>query len=1369
MRTRTVLVALLVALGSTLPATQESHAQFNPEGRRKPRPRPQARPAPRAPTPKPPPAATNEPDEAAAQPDAARGPSNDALIARYAAIVMNQPGAQFPLQRLAQLYRERDGNLDQLVKDFETRAAQTGPSQWNALVALGGIYKQDGRTSDAIATYEKAIAQQPGNPAALTALAHLYQEKGQLEQARQRFDQAVAKLTGADREQTLRTLMQLSLDLAKYDEAKRHHQELVRLAQGSFFVRAELGRELLLRNEHERAVQEYEQVVKAAAGDNRVLAPALRDLGKAYAALGKRPEALKHLRRALNIAGAQAGVRTEIYEIIVDVYRKDEKLGELVAELEKQQANDFERLRLLGSLYEETGRMKLALTTYKQALAKNPNDVSTRVKVVQLLQIQGELDAAIKEYEALIRAAPRNPDFVFQLAEALIQQGDRARALAQLKRLEARSHDDEEILAALADFYERVEEGERALALLKRLTEVGSRDPRHVVELGDRYWQQGQKDKARQTWLRIKALVPDRARALFTLGEVYLEHEMPAEGLEALREAVRLKPKMMRYRKAYALALERTGASAGDRADRFRQYDEARAIWEKVLQESGDDPQLAREARQHIVTLWGLAGQLEQRERPLAVRLNGNPPDLEAGRLLAEVQFRLRQYVRAEKTLREIVKHAPGDTTSLLRLEQVLVQERKLEAAIEVLQRLTRAEPKRAREYYQRMAKYAAELYKDDRAVEYAARAVELSPDDAEGHRKLGEMYRRRQDTDRAIAAFRQAIAKNDRLFAVYFQLAELLLSQGKTDEADQLLRRVVRAAPDEELVAQAARLSMQVNLGRGTLESLEKELLPVALGNPGRPLYRRLLVEVYGAMAFPLVHQAESGTKDQAEQARAALRRIGERAVKPLLDALNDERDAQQRTAIELLAHIQNKGAGPALFAYATGNGDLEIRVRAMLAVGALSDPALLPRLEGILVHDGVIKSDESDPVAVAAAWSVARVGNKQAIPLLRKLLESEAPSLRSLGALGLGFLRADAHAKALEAVARSLDAGPVPRAAAAFALGELGYKQGSETLAQLAEAADPLIRAQATLALARLGAPSAPSTIAQNLVSTDPKLARTAVSAALVYTTRRYELRGDPLDTSKGQMQVEKVLEDLMPTAYSATEEAEALVKLHAPIAEAAVTAAQSSPERARAVLDLLSTRDGQPAFGALTARIDQVAAGPKQAALKVAEAIASDAVTPFVMLAHHPTPDVRATSVRFLAFRPEPAATQAVVDTLMDRDPSVQRAALEAVAQAKSSAPAAAVRRLLVDKHSWAVRAHAARTLGKLDPQGQGKATMDALAESAVNDDYALVRQAALSALRQVDPATARRVAEKLAKQDPEPKVRALATSVLTGASP
>ena len=53
---------------------------------------------------------------------------------------------------------------------------------------------------------------------------------------------------------------------------------------------------------------------------------------------------------------------------------------------------------------------------------------------------------------------------------------------------------------------------------------------------------------------------------------------------------------------------------------------------------------------------------------------------------------------------------------------------------------------------------------------------MELNPDDAEGHRRLGEMYRSRQDVDHAIAEFRAAIAKNDRLFVVYFELADLLL-----------------------------------------------------------------------------------------------------------------------------------------------------------------------------------------------------------------------------------------------------------------------------------------------------------------------------------------------------------------------------------------------------------------------------------------------------------------------------------------------------------------------------------------------------------------------------------------------------------------
>src|SRR5262249_29885730 len=190
---------------------------------------------------------------------------------------------------------------------------------------------------------------------------------------------------------------------------------------------------------------------------------------------------------------------------------------------------------------------------------------------------------------------------------------------------------------------------------------------------------------------------------------------------------------------------------------------------------------------------------------------------------------------------------APGDAESLGQLATVLVQERKLKDAIEALERLAVLEPKRAREHYQRMAEYAAELYRDDDAIRYAARAVELAPEDADGHARLGRLYRRRQQNERAVAELRLAVQKNDRAFAVELELAELLQNEQAFDEADLLLRRVIRASPDDELVSRAFALSVQLNQSRHTLESLEREILPVAPANPERPPFRQLLIQTHG------------------------------------------------------------------------------------------------------------------------------------------------------------------------------------------------------------------------------------------------------------------------------------------------------------------------------------------------------------------------------------------------------------------------------------------------------------------------------------------------------------------------------------------
>lgn len=1357
----------LLALGLLVPDL--ALAQFNPQGRRKPggSDASSARPAPKPPsggrpsapksTPAPP---TPSPRPAGGAPNDDAAPSPEILIQRYTQAVLNQPGSEFPLRRLAELARQRDGNLDRLLAEFEERASaapgRSASARAGALVALGGLYEQAARSEDAQRAYREASELDPKGTVAPLALARLLDRSGDRAGARAAFERVLPKVTGNERELLLRDLMRLCLDTKDFEGAKRYHQELVRQAQGSMYVRAELGRELSQRGEHSRAVAEFREVAAAARGDNRALGPALRDLGAALLGAGESREAIGVLRQARTAAAGQPGLQREIDELLVNAHRREGRLVELVREFEKSSAGNFDRLRTLGRLHEEMGAVDKALEAYRRALAVKKADVELRLKVVQLLELQGELDQALREYQELVRAHPNDAALVFRFAEALLGRGERARALEHLDRLERASQKDEDTLVALTDFYERVGETERASRVLARLSSSRLSDPRHLIELGSRHWRDGKREEALRTWNRILTVQKDRARALVTLGEVYLDHDLTREALTALREAVNLRPTDLRMKRSLAVALERVGAAASPR-ERTVHWDEAKSLWEELLKGVSRDPAppsqaMAREARQHIVKLWQRMGQLGARLSPLALRLQGTPPDLEAGRLLAEAELHLREYARAEKTLRLVVREAPGDVTSLLALERALIAQEKRDEAIEVLSKLIAADPQRARDYYQRSARYAAEQYQDERAIRFAVRAVELSPDDAEGHLRLGEMYRKRQEIDLAIASFRQAIAKNERLYPAYFDLAELLVSRGEEEEADRWLRRVVRSATDDEFIARAARLSLQLNLSRGTLTALEGDLLPLALGRPDKPLYRRLLVEVYSTQAFPLVHRLGSADREERQEAAEQLARLGERAVKPLLDALGDERPEQQRAALELLTHVRVRGAAPALLAYAAGEAPAELRERAVLAAGAARDEGSLPKLEA-LIFDG--SRARVDGVAIAAAWAIARLDGRAVNAARERLIDSGVSELRTLGILSKvrAALRGDDELRRrtlrdLERLATTTEAGPWPRAAAAYGLGVLGRPGQGASGAQLVgllDSSDPLVQAHALAALAELRNPVVEPALADALTSTDSVLRAAALRAAARYAgTPRSATPALPLETPpSGSLDVARLLHELLPAEASAEDALRAFVRLREPLEEAALLAIRSSGPRAVSIAQALTARDGAPAFGALTEGLSApVTPGSASAELRAEAERAARAITERVSRAYeallvHDSTEVRSASVSVLGLVPDDdAARSAVLAALGDSAPSVQHAALAALGRSPHPKAREALVTHLAAAQDWRLRRGAAEALGRslqrFPDHPQNAQARAALERARGKDPFALVRQAAADAL-------------------------------------
>lgn len=1327
-------------------------------------------------------------------PETKKKPNTEELIERYTKALLANPTSAFPLQKLTELYRTRDGNLDKQVLDFEVRASgASGDDQVNARLALAGIYLAAVRRPDAVRMLDELARSHPALAAPQLMRAALAESDGDHATARRNFEAALPLLHDAsERERVTRQLMILALDMKDLGSATTRHEELVRLSGGSIFVQKELATELMTRGQYAAAEVKLREVVRATVGDNRALAPVLKDLGEALARQKKLDEALVVLERARVSATGQAGIRNEIIAILTEVYREQGKLVELVAILEKEGGLDAGRLLTLGQLLEETGQVERAIARYREAIAVDRGNVEARVRVVHLLQTAGQLDEAIRESEALTKAAPDNAEYVFELADTWLQRGERDKALGLLQELERRAADKGDVLASIADFYERMTEPARALKVFERLATMPDGDPRYLVDLGDRYYQTGERDRGIATWKRLLTVTPLRADGLVSLGEVYLEHDLTKEGLEALREAVKLAPadKTWRYRKALAGALERSAGAErlGGALGSQSFYREAIELWQQLHATAGDDVLLARECRNHLVGLWVLLRELEPHVRPLKALFAGASPNLEAGRLLAEVERRLGRYDAAEGTLRRVIQLAPGDTTSMLALERLFVVQRKLALAIDILAKLVDADPKRAREHYQRMSQYASELYRDDDAVAYAARSLELSPEDAEGHVRLAALHRRRQENDRAMRELRTAIIKNPKLYTAYFDLAELALQAGDVEEAGRLYRQVVRSTRDEEFVVRAVRLSMQLHLGAGTLETLEHELLPVTLGNPQKTVYRRMLVEVYKNLTAPLVQAAHSANASVASEARAKLLAVGTRAVKPLLDALADTAVAQQRVAIEVLGYVQNKGAGPALFNFATGTAEVDLRVRAMVACGALADPALLPRYQEFLAPKGSESvASANDPVSIAATWGVAAMGDPNAVPLLLTLVQRASGDVRALAALGLGLSKQPEHSLPLATLARAPDAGPVVRAAATLALGELGDPASRLVLVGLAESSEADVRLAALSGLARLeGVPEArrekqklplaqpvsrissefARLLARSILSEDARVRRLALAAATAVTVGEYRRQGTKLSPNDPQMTVDFAMSLLTPAGYTREEESRAVEALRVPLVEAAESAVRASAEQAEIVGRLLLGQLPEFARPAVSSSEEPLVERRVSAVL---DAIGEATVGGFVLLTAHPVLEVRRNAAEVLAERPESAAGAALVLVLESRDGILCRSILAILKRPVGAGLIGAVMKLTEVGPDWILRLHAVEALGRSEPEDSVVAAaidvrLMAIAEA---DRVALVREAALRAAfgrhAEMAPALARRMSEK----DGEPSLRAFALELLRSA--
>lgn len=975
-------------------------------------------------------------------------------IERYKVLINSSAEEGYAFKQLMKTVgKGRD--YEKLLEEYQKKV-DDNPNEYKWRMLLGHMLKWGNHLDRALAQYEAASKLQE-TALVYESLAAVHDANKSMDKAIENYEKALSLTTDKDKEQReriLRALGSMALSRRKLDEAREYFKRLVELDSKNIYLRKELA-ELLIENKlYDEALEQLRAAEKLAGSNVQIRTQLMLDIGEVLEKLGKDQEAIELYRDAAKKVADGNWLRTATEERIIGIYRRNNQLHELARYYESTwKSPDFDQQMILSRLYSELGDDEKALDYVRSAIKARPRDVDARQRLIQLLERTGNTDKVIAAYEDLIKALPDEHRFRFELADLLFRAQKKDEAIATLDKTGKAFPKNADVHSKLADKYLTWDLRDKALAEFELLVKLEPNNPSHLENLGEFQFQAGKRDDAIATWKKVLKIGGDPADAHMTLGRIYADHAMIDEAIAEFLLAGEKDPQNLGVQRAL-----------GEVYERGRRFNDAIKVWEALLTRS-DDKMLRREARQHIINILHqqqtLRASLHQYER----RFEGTPPDLEAGYFLSEAHLKLKDLEAAATVLEKILQAQPDDLEALLALEKAYSDLGQYERSIAVLERLADVDASRSRVYFQKIADSYLKLGDPDSAEEWMVATLEVNANDSRSYAKLGDVYRKKRQFEKAAEMYEEAIQVDNRAYDHYFVLAEIYEHLHRDVEADKLLRVVVMNAIDENMVQTAARRTIDFNQFHGTLASLETDLQPLMHKTPHRPVYNEIMLELYVAMTQGPLARARSGAPEKRQEARAELEDIGRRAIKPLLDALTDDNGAAQLLALDLLGEIANPNASMQL-AVLVDNPNPKLNLRAALALARIRDDRAVDPLAKVSLVPYERRIRE------LATWGLGRTGSERAIPILEQRATENLQGVRALATLGLGRLQGG-----VDTVRQRLrdDAAAPVREAAAWALGNLGDTASVDLLIDTLREDEKRVAAMAAWSLGKLGDPRA------------------------------------------------------------------------------------------------------------------------------------------------------------------------------------------------------------------------------------------------------------------------------------------------------
>jgi tetratricopeptide (TPR) repeat protein len=437
---------------------------------------------------------------------------------------------------LAGYLAAKEGRFDDALAEYKKAQDYAGADEPEILFETAGILVKRGNLVDAGKLAERVLAVDDNNARARYLLAGVQAATGRKEQALASYQRILAD--DPDNEEVYVHISTLYADMGDPDKAEKQLTALVEKSPDSFLAHYYRGRLRAARKMYQPALDDFDNAATLQPGFDS----ALIEGAAVLEAMGRNADAESRYRQVLEANPNNPFVRERLGRVLILENKIDAAVDQF--EVLKTQAGSNADFRTkLGLLYLDRGRYDDAIIEFRFVITAQPLNHQVRFFLGNAYEEKGDIAEAQAQYRGVPAESPYFRDANLHLAMLLRQEKKFDEAAKVAAALREREPADPDLMTFNATILEDAKRYDEALALLKQAAVKSPKNSAIMFGIGVIQDKLGRFDDLVTAMESAIALDPNNATALNYLGYTYADRNLKLPEAESLIErALKVRP-----------------------------------------------------------------------------------------------------------------------------------------------------------------------------------------------------------------------------------------------------------------------------------------------------------------------------------------------------------------------------------------------------------------------------------------------------------------------------------------------------------------------------------------------------------------------------------------------------------------------------------------------------------------------------------------------------------------------------------------------------------------------------------------------------------------------------------------------------------